>query len=268
MPTLGATAELTLPGGLVTDELRVRRLALAPLDGFAEDWLARHAHSRSAEATTALLTLCLVPPDGITAADLARALLAGDRDYAMLELRRLTLGDLVQAVLRCPACDAKIDIAFDARDVAVEAHEQSARTYELDVDGGTVRYRLPNGADQEAVAHLDAERGAHALFERCAAADRTLGAEARAVVIAAMEARAPKVDLELDVACPECGHAFVVPLDVTAFFLAEMRVRGERLLREVHALALHYHWSEDAILGLRRDRRHAYLALIHEAARA
>ncbi|MBV8370803.1 MAG: hypothetical protein JO036_17965 [Candidatus Eremiobacteraeota bacterium] len=270
MPTLGAAAELTLPGGLVTDELSVRRVALAPLDGFGEDWLARHAGCCSAEATTALLGLCLAPPDGLDATQFARELLAGDRDFLMLHLRRLTLGDRVQAVLRCPACAQKIDVEFDARDVEVEAHQQSARTYALTVDGRAVRYRLPNGADQEAVGRLDAERGAQALFERCIAADGTLplGEEARATIIGAMEANAPKIDLELEVSCPECAHAFVSPFDVTAFFLAEMRVRGERLLREVHALALHYHWSEADILALRRDRRHAYLALINETARA
>jgi hypothetical protein len=270
MTTLGTAAELTLPGGLVTGELCVRSVALAPLDGFGEDWLARHAGSRSAEATTAMLGLCLVAPDGLSATELARALLAGDRDFLMLQLRRLTLGDRVQAVLHCPACAAKVDVEFDARDVAVEEHEQSADAYDVHVEGRAVRYRLPNGADQEAVAVLGAERGAQVLFERCVAADGPppLGDEARAAVIAAMEARAPKIDLELDVACPECAHAFVAPVDLTAFFLAEMRAHGARLLREVHALALHYHWSEAEILALRRDRRHAYLALIHESARA
>ncbi|MEA2721881.1 MAG: hypothetical protein QOJ39_3745 [Candidatus Eremiobacteraeota bacterium] len=270
MTTLSTAAEITLPGGLVTGDRCVRRVALAPLDGFAEDWLARHGGSHSAEATTALLGLCIVAPTDVSGTELARELLAGDRDFLMLQLRRLTLGDVVQAVLRCPACDAKIDVTIDARDVAVEAHEQLAATYELTDGERTVRYRLPNGADQEAVAGLDAARGAQVLFERCVAADGPLplSAETHAAVIAAMDARAPKIDLELDVACPECPHAFVAPLDVTAFFLAEMRVRGERLVREVHALALYYHWSEAEILALRRDRRHAYLALIAETARA
>ena len=66
-----------------------------------------------------------------------------------------------------------------------------------------------------------------------------------------MEQAAPRVEIELDLTCPECGHAFLAPFDATAFFLAEMRMSGERLLREVHQLAFHYGWSEAEILGPR-----------------
>jgi hypothetical protein len=268
MPPLSVAVEVTLPGGLVTGDLCLRNVALAPLDGFGEEWLARHAGRHSAQTTTGLLAHCLVPPTGLAATAFARSLLAGDRDFLMLQLRRLTLGERVQAVLRCPACAAKIDIELDAREVPVEAREQSSASYEVSLPGRTVRYRLPNGADQEAVAALDAEQGAELLFERCVAADGPLDNDDRAAVVAAMEARAPKVDLELGVVCPECAHAFASPLDVTAFFLAEMRARGDRLLREVHLLALHYHWSEPEILALPRDRRHAYLTLVGGTARS
>ena len=40
------------------------------------------------------------------------------------------------------------------------------------------------------------------------------------------------------------------------------------LWRQVHTLALSYHWPEDAILGLPRARRQRYLALLAEAADA
>lgn len=33
-------------------------------------------------------------------------------------------------------------------------------------------------------------------------------------------------------------------------------------MEEVHLLALHYHWSEAAILGLAAPRRQRYLALL------
>ncbi len=82
-----------------------------------------------------------------------------------------------------------------------------------------------------------------------------------------MERLAPQLDLELDLTCPECGHAFVVPFDVTMFFFAELRTESRHLLREVHALALSYHWSEAEILGLVRPRRRAYLDLLSDALR-
>ena len=41
-----------------------------------------------------------------------------------------------------------------------------------------------------------------------------------------------------------------------------------QIYREVHALALRYHWSEDEILELSRARRRLYLDLIDETAAA
>lgn len=40
---------------------------------------------------------------------------------------------------------------------------------------------------------------------------------------------------------------------------------ADLLLTEVHALALHYHWSERDILALPRARRRRYLALLADA---
>ena len=57
------------------------------------------------------------------------------------------------------------------------------------------------------------------------------------------------------------------PFDTTAFFLEEMRVNAKVFLQEVHTLASYYHWSEADILGLRRDRRRTYLALLSDALR-
>lgn len=45
----------------------------------------------------------------------------------------------------------------------------------------------------------------------------------------------------------------------------------DALYEEVHALALHYHWSESEILGLESTKRQRYLRLLarhFEAARA
>ena len=76
---------------------------------------------------------------------------------------------------------------------------------------------------------------------------------------------APELELELDLNCPECAHAFVQPFDATSFFFDEMRINANQLLREVHALAFYYHWSEAEILSLGRDRRRAYLGLLSDA---
>jgi hypothetical protein len=89
----------------------------------------------------------------------------------------------------------------------------------------------------------------------------------RASVIEAMEQRAPRLELELELLCPECERSFAAPFDLTAFFLHEMRLQGDRLLGEVHHLALYYHWSEAEILSLTRARRRKYLSLLSDSLR-
>jgi hypothetical protein len=107
------------------------------------------------------------------------------------------------------------------------------------------------------------------ILERCIIddGDAHLSPSEQNAVIEVMERMAPEVDLELDLSCPECCKTFAAHFDTTAFFLNEMRISARQLLREVHALALYYHWSESEILRLGRDRRRTYLGLLSEALR-
>jgi len=266
------TVTVALPGGLIVGDRRLDHAELRPLSGREEEWLARHRGLPSARAVTWLLGACLIAigEEAVSEA-LVRNLLVGDRDYLILALRKMTLGDRFQGVLPCPACTALMDIGFAADDVPVESRPQTAAWYALELGTAgapprTVRFRLPTGADQEAVLDLDAGAAADALLERCLANDAgaPLTSAQREAVIAEMDRLAPQLNIELDLTCPECGHAFVAPFDLAAFFFHEMGLNGQQLLRETHALALAYHWSEAEILGLGRDRRRAYLGLLRE----
>jgi hypothetical protein len=264
-----------LPGGLVVGDRRLDHGELRPLSGHEEEWLARDRGLPGPVMATRLLESCLVAVGGApVTADLVRQLLVGDRDYLLLALRRMTLGDHFQGVLECPACDAKMDISFSAADVRVEPRPQQAASYTVDVqsaDGSrrTIRFRLPTGGDQEAILGLDTPAAVEALIQRCVVDDggAALAAAESQAVIEAMDRLAPQLDIELDLTCPECDHVFVAPFDATTFFLHEMAINGAQLLRETHALALSYHWSEADILSLGRDRRRAYLGLLHDTLR-
>ncbi len=258
------TAAVDLPGGLPqSGGPPLTSVALRPLTGWEEEWLAHHPDAPAALAVSVLLDACIVEP-----AHVANRLLAGDRDYLILQLRRLTLGERVQAVLECPRCGAKMDIDFQAADVPVERRPQTGSVYTLALGPDrAIRFRLPNGADQEAVARLGTTEAVETLLERCVLEGAPLAPAERDAVIAAMEEHAPLVELELDLTCPECSHSAVVPFDTTAFFLREMTGRRQYLLREVHSLALHYHWSEAEILSMVQSRRRAYLELLSDATR-
>jgi hypothetical protein len=262
-----------LPGGLVFDDGRtLGRAELRPLTGREEEWVTQHADTSSAKMTTRILSSCFVRLENVPVdPDIIGKLLVGDRDFLILQLRRMTLGDRFAAVFSCPACERRMDVEFLAQDIFVAPRPQSALTYtwQLDDQRPPIRFRLPNGADQEAVADLFPEEAVDVLLARCVVDDGGIPptrAE-REAVIAEMDRLAPQIDLELDLNCPECGHSFTTPFDCTAFFFSEIRAQSRHLMREVHYLALHYHWSEAELLGLQRDRRRGYLALLNETLR-
>lgn len=260
-----------LPGGLVLDDgRRLGRAELRPLTGREEEWLTQHAGMPSARLSTKLLSACFVRlEDEAVNSDIIDKLLVGDRDYLILQLRRLTLGDRFAAVFSCTECKRAMDVEFLAQDIAIEPRPQNVAIYAWQANDAqrVVRYRLPNGADQEAVADLSAAEAVETLLARCVIDDggTPLSVEERTAVIAEMDAHAPQIDLELELNCPECGHSFTTPFDCTSFFFSEIRAQSRHLIREVHYLALHYHWSEAEILNLQRDRRRRYLALLNES---
>jgi hypothetical protein len=265
-----------LPGGVVLADGEVlTTAALRPLDGQVEDWLATFRRTPNAVAVTRVLGHCLVRlGDRAPTRELIRQILVGDRDYLMLQLRRLTLGDHLAAVLACPGCRVKFDVDFSLVNVTVDRRPQDHLFYAMELAGRdgpsrTVRFRLPNGGDQEVVAALDPADAVKALLERCLDPGEAPADEgAWEVVASAMEGRAPRVEVELELVCPDCGHAFVEPFDLTGFFLDEIRRGSSQLRREVHTLAFYYHWSEADILELTRTRRREYLSLIADSLRA
>lgn len=254
---------------------RLGRAELRLLTGYEEEWIAGHADTANALMTTKLLSDCIVRLDEMPADEtMVRRLLVGDRDFLILQLRRMTLGERFAAVLNCPACNAAMDVEFSAQDIFVEPRPQSAAIYNWQSkdparSGRPIRFRLPNGGDQETVTELAADQAVKNLLDRCLIDDggKPLSPDEREAVINEMNRLTPQIDLDLDLSCPECLHAFTSPFDCTAFFFSELRAQSRHLTREVHYLALHYHWSEADIMNLRRDRRRAYLALLNETLR-
>jgi len=254
---------------LQQDQL-LKQASLRPLSGREEEWLAYHRSTPNAERVSWLLNQCLLSVDGHPAdIDLVRRFLIADRQYLMLQLRRLTLGDQIQAVVPCPECQKKMDVDFRLDDVSVECRPQDTSSYTTELSGRSVCFRLPTGGDEEAILGRQTDDAVRDLLRRCILDDGgcPVTADEQSAVIAEMEQRAPEVELELDLTCPECSHHFLLPFDTTAFFFDEMALKGEDLLHEVHALAFYYHWSEREILKLDRRRRRAYLALLNESLR-
>jgi hypothetical protein len=240
------------------------------------------ADATPAARATQLLARCLVP-DGAPSPDdiaLARSLSLGDREALLLHLRRITLGDRLSCVLVCPACGARLDLDLRIHDLLVPPYEHEAVEHEarLPADAGTVsvRFRLPNGGDQEAAASLlevkDEASAVRLLVARCVRRVEVEGGGLLADVPAdlisslseAIAERDPQAEIDLDAVCPDCGRSFAVPFDSARYIQDEMEQGADALYREVHALASHYHWSESDILAMTGRQRRRYLSLIAE----
>ena len=290
MPESASRTTCSLPGGYLDQNGKLHReAALRPLSGREEELLAGMEEAVPAAQVTRLLACCVDRIGSVqpVSEDVARRLLIADRQYLLLQLRRLTFGDCVDATLACswPDCGKKMDIDFSIDDIPITPVEERAPTYTVslspeaawrDENGltrDTVTFRLPDGGDQEQVAHHLASNPAQALtmlLARCvvkAAGEvstpvERLSSRARREIEQAMQARVPRVEMDMEVTCPECGRDFTVPFDVQDFFFGELRTSRDLLYRQVHYLAYHYNWSERDILDMSREKRHRYIEIL------
>jgi hypothetical protein len=264
-----------LPGGYVDASGAVHREAeLRPLTGREEEYLASLAEETpSGAAITQLLARCLRRVGGVAPVDaeLVRGMLVGDREYLIMKLRQMTSGDKMLAIVRCPVedCGKNMEVPLSLAELPVEERPVRAAvfTMELGESDDLVEFRLPTGGDQEALAPLAGEPGAiEELLKRCVlrmSGSPTLATVGR-IVEERIEELAPRMEIEIEAVCPECGCPFSAPLDIAGFILSELLADVRNLRREVHFLAWHYHWPESEILAMTRRKRRRYIELVED----
>jgi hypothetical protein len=280
-----------LPGGLWdASGARHREAALTPLTGREEELLADR-NLGAAAAVTTVLSRCVRRLGGLQPMTeaVARELLVGDRQFLLLKLRQLTFGDRVDVSVRCPwpDCGEPVDVDFLISQVPLKEAAVPARVQELALspqaaaDSGLppqaarLCFRLPTGADQEALSPQLARNEAEALSALLARCVEQIGDDpastesvqrlsplARLEIERRMEETAPGVELTMEATCPQCGRSFAAPFDAQDFILGEARASRDLLMREVHYLAYHYHWSEHDILDMPRERRRRYIGIL------
>lgn len=228
-----------------------------------EESLAQHPLDRA-------LTLLHAAEPGSSRAELARLDVA-ERDARLYRLRAELFGRTLSAFAVCPACGERLEFSIDTGELGVVP--ESPGEWSVEADGVAVRFRLPDSRDLAAAASAGNAAAARAeLAARCVVSatapdgreldPRTLGEPVLAALSARMAEVAPTADVRLDLTCPACGHAWEILLDIGEFLWAEIANLARRLLREVHALARAYGWSEAEILAMSPRRRQSYLELI------
>jgi hypothetical protein len=283
----------SLPGGYADDSGVIHLHAeVIPFTGQVEELLSSAEKAVTAVLVTQILSRCVRRIGNITPVteEIARSLLVGDRQYLLLKLREVTFGDIVQSTVNCPwsDCGQKIDIDFSLTNIPVKTStfkgpiytaELSPEAAFIDEQGDQhrkIKFRLPNGGDQEALSSLIVTNEALALtklLERCIKKIGSfenpekdlisrLSSKARMEIEKQMDKVAPKVELTLGADCPECERQLTLPFALQDFFFGELSISQELLYREVHYLASHYHWSEREIMQMTRNKRRKYIEVL------
>jgi hypothetical protein len=244
--------EFELPVGYTDEAGRVHRSALLrKMTGREEMLLAdRKLRQNGGRLVTELLASCVrrlgelepVPRDVVS------RLCSPDRNYLLVELRKITFGTTMETVYDCPACGEANRSLEDLDELAVRRVDgEGARDVVVELDDGysdgdgalytTMVFRLPTGGDEERVAgtlKANASEGMSALLSRCLVAvgdmpqprrealgtkimtDLTLADRAR--IDRAFRRDMPGVDLLRELECESCGRRFERNLDLSSFF--------------------------------------------------
>jgi hypothetical protein len=220
-------------------------------------------------AARALLLLIVAWPE-MSPQALAQ-LSIGERNSRLLTLREELFGPILESLVSCPACSERVEIEPRVHDIQAPSPAGDS-VLELESGDFHVRFRVPNSEDVLSVLTNQSPRdGRRELIQRCLLdarqGEHSMDVEALPVAIGDVVAQRmaeadPQADLQLAMHCPSCGHAWSARFDIAAYLWAEIETWARRILREVHALASAYGWSEEEILGLSPARRQAYLDLI------
>lgn len=251
--------EVELPVGYVDEDGRLHKVAsLRKMTGHEEAMLGdRKLRQNGGRLVTEVLSSCVkkigefepvTPP-------IIASLTSADRNYLLLELRKITFGEELEASYVCPACGETTRLSQDLNDLPVRKLNGEGPiqiTVELD-DGYEDRegelfrhmvFRLPNGLDEERVAATTKDnpsRGMTALLTRCLVAlgdmppERREGLGTKVINDLTMADRAciehvfreemPGIDLSQEVECGSCGRHFATTLDLTGFFSLPPKTR-------------------------------------------
>ena len=199
----------------------------------------------------------------------------GRRDARLLTLRGWAFGSEIDSLADCPGCGECTELSFRVADVlAVGGLDPQPPAVTVPMNGGELRFRLPNTLDLEAVeaARTEPERVAILLRQcRLPAGDGEPDAGADPLpdaVVAAVAERMAEADrhagIELALSCPGCGHHWLAPFDIAQFVWSEVDAWARRTLYDVHVLARAYGWRESDVLALSPRRRQLYLEMVDQ----
>ena len=237
-------------------------LSTASLLGVWEDGLSRPLAQRAVEL------LATAYPE--SSREFYALLSIGQRDARLLSLREELWGPRMLAVVACPACRERLELALDVRELRSGYLPEQAGSNSFELAGYSVSFRLLNSQDFSAAA---SDAGSPELCRNRILQDCLLSAShgdspvssdqlPPEVITALVESIAkadPLADIQLALTCASCGESWSAAFDIVSYLWTEIEVWAWRILADVHTLARAYAWRESDILNLSPVRRQFYL---------
>jgi uncharacterized protein YbaR (Trm112 family) len=194
----------------------------------------------------------------------------GRRDALALDAHLRLFGSQLVSIAVCPVCREQLELNLNVADVQINQIPSSELVCEA--DGFRLEFRLPDSLDVMIAETAPSVSTAHQLLlERClisAMAENRyytvdeIPEQVLTSMEVAMSEADPQANIQLDLSCPACRHAWLAAFDVGAFMWKEIHAWAQRILTEVHLLAKTYGWHEADILNMSPTRRQLYLEQI------
>jgi len=194
------------------------------------------------------------------------ALPLAERNVLLLRLHEVSFGPRMRGFAACSQCGEPLEFTFAAGSLAddLEARRTQSRG-ERDTVATGIRMRPVSTCDLLATLdEPDAVQAQDRLLALGVGAEAAAGRALRTQpgVVAAFERINAAAELTGTIACPLCGSAEILDLDLARFLWLEVRHAARRLMDEVDALAGAYGWSERAIVRMSPRRRAVYLEML------
>lgn len=189
-------------------------------------------------------------------------IVTADRDRILAQIYTAIYGPKIRSELDCENCEKRFDLDFSLADLLNHyplTNPVLLPDGSFEIEPGT-SFRFPTGEDELLVDEFSVEDGEDFLMSRCLVKGDLERDSQR--VQQKMSEMAPVLNIEMQAACPECGHTQEVQFDIQSFLLTKLKHDRPGLIREIHSIAINYHWAPDSILALPRNLRKQYVALI------
>ena len=244
--------EITLPIGYKDENHAVhRRATIRKMNGHDEA-LLEDPNLNSGQLVTGLIKNCLVKLGDLESIQIGivSQLYTADRNFILLELRKITFGNTMSTSYQCPRCNYAVSVLEDLDKLGVKSMHDGEILQPIDLtleDGyidrkgsrhSEIEVTLPNGEDEEFISQYledDPLNAEEIMMLRCIQKfgdlpkaeieaygqkilrDLTLGD--RRKLQKAFISNTPGVDFQRNIQCDSCGAQFSGILDVSNFFL-------------------------------------------------